>query len=214
MAIDPQVLRHRQPLRQRHVGRREIHPRQRGETVARHVVAEHLDGARRSGSAGPSSMAIVVVLPAPLPPSRPTVAPAGTAKPMSSTARVSAVALGQVLHPDGVHGGGIVPLPARAKGSDWRYCAWLPRLCAHDRFHPGPRSLPPGQRVYAIGDVHGCLDRLEALHALIAEDLAARPAARPLWCISATMSIAARTAPAWWRCSPPASAGRTCPPST
>ena len=43
-------------------------------------------------------------------------------------------------------------------------------------FTPAPASLPQGQRVYAIGDVHGCLDRLEALHALIAEDLAARPA--------------------------------------
>ena len=42
-------------------------------------------------------------------------------------------------------------------------------------FTPAPASLPPGQRVYAIGDVHGCLERLEALHALIAEDLAARP---------------------------------------
>ncbi len=42
-------------------------------------------------------------------------------------------------------------------------------------FIPAPASLPPGQRVYAIGDVHGCLDRLEAMHGLIAEDLAARP---------------------------------------
>ena len=43
-------------------------------------------------------------------------------------------------------------------------------------FVPAPASLPPGQRVYAIGDVHGCLDRLQAIHELIAEDLAARPA--------------------------------------
>ncbi len=43
-------------------------------------------------------------------------------------------------------------------------------------FIPAPASLPPGQRVYAIGDVHGCLDRLQAIHELIAEDLAARPA--------------------------------------
>jgi serine/threonine protein phosphatase 1 len=39
-----------------------------------------------------------------------------------------------------------------------------------------PATLPPGERVYAIGDVHGCLDRLVALHELIAEDIAARPA--------------------------------------
>jgi serine/threonine protein phosphatase 1 len=39
-----------------------------------------------------------------------------------------------------------------------------------------PATLPPGERVYAIGDVHGCLDRLVALHEAIAEDIAARPA--------------------------------------
>jgi serine/threonine protein phosphatase 1 len=40
---------------------------------------------------------------------------------------------------------------------------------------PAPAVLPPGQRVYAIGDVHGCIDRLAALHEQIAEDLADRP---------------------------------------
>ena len=39
-----------------------------------------------------------------------------------------------------------------------------------------PATLPPGERVYAIGDVHGCLDRLVALHEMIAEDIAFRPA--------------------------------------
>ena len=38
-----------------------------------------------------------------------------------------------------------------------------------------PATLPPGQRVYAIGDIHGCLDRLVALHEKIAEDIANRP---------------------------------------
>jgi serine/threonine protein phosphatase 1 len=38
-----------------------------------------------------------------------------------------------------------------------------------------PGHLPEGRRVYAIGDVHGCLDRLVALHWRIAADLAARP---------------------------------------
>jgi serine/threonine protein phosphatase 1 len=42
-------------------------------------------------------------------------------------------------------------------------------------FIPAPATLPPGQRVYAIGDVHGCLDRLAAVHEQIAEDLATRP---------------------------------------
>ncbi len=41
-----------------------------------------------------------------------------------------------------------------------------------------PAALPPGQRVYAIGDVHGCINRLAALHEQIAEDIAARPAER------------------------------------
>jgi serine/threonine protein phosphatase 1 len=38
-----------------------------------------------------------------------------------------------------------------------------------------PGAVPDGRRVYAIGDVHGCLDRLVALHWAIAGDLAARP---------------------------------------
>ncbi len=42
-----------------------------------------------------------------------------------------------------------------------------------------PATLPVGQRVYAIGDVHGCADRLEAMHALIRDDLAARVVAEP-----------------------------------
>ncbi|MCH7942496.1 MAG: serine/threonine protein phosphatase, partial [Proteobacteria bacterium] len=32
--------------------------------------------------------------------------------------------------------------------------------------------LPEGHRVYAIGDIHGRLDLLDALHAIIAEDAA------------------------------------------
>jgi Calcineurin-like phosphoesterase len=42
-------------------------------------------------------------------------------------------------------------------------------------FVAAPATLPPGQRVYAIGDVHGCLDQLEALHQAVAQDLAERP---------------------------------------
>jgi serine/threonine protein phosphatase 1 len=42
-------------------------------------------------------------------------------------------------------------------------------------FAPAPARLPDGQRIYAVGDVHGCLDRLAAMHELIAADLAARP---------------------------------------
>jgi serine/threonine protein phosphatase 1 len=38
-----------------------------------------------------------------------------------------------------------------------------------------PASLPPGQRIYAVGDVHGCADRLGAMHAAIAKHLADQP---------------------------------------
>lgn len=42
-------------------------------------------------------------------------------------------------------------------------------------FVPAPATLPAGTRVYAIGDIHGCLEPLTSLHALIAQDLAERP---------------------------------------
>ncbi|MBV9813024.1 MAG: serine/threonine protein phosphatase [Acetobacteraceae bacterium] len=41
-----------------------------------------------------------------------------------------------------------------------------------------PATLPPGERVYAIGDVHGCADRLAAMHRLIAADRLHRPVER------------------------------------
>lgn len=41
-----------------------------------------------------------------------------------------------------------------------------------------PATLPPGQRVYAVGDVHGCANRLATLHARIAADHADRPVER------------------------------------
>jgi len=46
--------------------------------------------------------------------------------------------------------------------------------------HDAPGRLPDGRRIYAIGDIHGCLDQLRALHSAIAADLAARPVAEPL----------------------------------
>jgi serine/threonine protein phosphatase 1 len=42
-------------------------------------------------------------------------------------------------------------------------------------FLPAPATLPEGKRIYAIGDIHGCIDRLVALHEAIAEDMAERP---------------------------------------
>jgi serine/threonine protein phosphatase 1 len=41
-----------------------------------------------------------------------------------------------------------------------------------------PGWLPDGVRVYAVGDSHGCADRLAELHARIAEHAARRPAAQ------------------------------------
>lgn len=43
-----------------------------------------------------------------------------------------------------------------------------------------PANLSPGRRIYAIGDVHGHVGRLRAMHARIREDLARRPVAKPL----------------------------------
>lgn len=37
---------------------------------------------------------------------------------------------------------------------------------------PAPARLPPGLRLYAVGDPHGCTEKLDAIHALIAEDAA------------------------------------------
>jgi serine/threonine protein phosphatase 1 len=42
-----------------------------------------------------------------------------------------------------------------------------------------PATLPLGQRIYAIGDVHGCAGQLDTLHARIRDDLATRPVAEP-----------------------------------
>ncbi len=47
-------------------------------------------------------------------------------------------------------------------------------------FQEAPASLPDGRRVYAIGDIHGCAERLFALHRAIAADLARRPVSAPL----------------------------------
>jgi serine/threonine protein phosphatase 1 len=43
-----------------------------------------------------------------------------------------------------------------------------------------PAKLPPGRRIYATGDVHGCDKQLANLHEIIAEDLARRPVEHPV----------------------------------
>ena len=56
-----------------------------------------------------------------------------------------------------------------------------PRIASADatslHFVLSPGWLPRGRRVYAIGDIHGCLSELQQLHAAIAEDVAQRPSA-------------------------------------
>ena len=45
---------------------------------------------------------------------------------------------------------------------------------------PSGARVPEGSRVYAIGDIHGCVDKLEALHHLIAWDTKDAPPRRVL----------------------------------
>ena len=42
-------------------------------------------------------------------------------------------------------------------------------------FVRSPGLLRDGRRIYAIGDIHGCLDRLRTLHAVIGDDMTRRP---------------------------------------
>jgi len=48
------------------------------------------------------------------------------------------------------------------------------------RFRAAPGWLPRGQRVYAIGDIHGCKSELATLHNAITADLTKRPIASAL----------------------------------
>lgn len=41
-----------------------------------------------------------------------------------------------------------------------------------------PGVMPEDERVYAVGDIHGCSEKLDAMHALIREDLTERPIGR------------------------------------
>ena len=43
-----------------------------------------------------------------------------------------------------------------------------------------PAIVPPGRRVYAIGDIHGCDAQLANLYEIIADDLARRPIDQPV----------------------------------
>lgn len=43
---------------------------------------------------------------------------------------------------------------------------------------PGSTEVPTGTRVYAVGDIHGCVPQLTALHRMILQDAEAGPARR------------------------------------
>ncbi len=62
----------------------------------------------------------------------------------------------------------------------WRGPREPAATAAEVHFVQAPGYLRPGHRVYAIGDIHGCLSPLLALHEQIRRDLAARPVASPL----------------------------------
>lgn len=60
-----------------------------------------------------------------------------------------------------------------------RGLANIAAILGHTHRPASPR-LGPGRRVYAVGDVHGHLDQLVAIHDAIRADLADRPVARPV----------------------------------
>ena len=62
----------------------------------------------------------------------------------------------------------------------WRQPRILTADAASLHFVLSPGHLPRGRRVYAIGDIHGCLAELRKLHAAIEDDLARRPSGSAL----------------------------------
>ncbi len=77
-----------------------------------------------------------------------------------------------------------------------------------------PGWIAPGGRVYAIGDVHGCADRLAALHRLIAADLAADPVRAPLLLHLGDYIDRGPDSARAWPCWRPGRRCRACPRST
>jgi diadenosine tetraphosphatase ApaH/serine/threonine PP2A family protein phosphatase len=57
----------------------------------------------------------------------------------------------------------------------------LPGLFCELSVRGQPPALPAGLRVYAIGDIHGCLDLLNGLLARIEADIARHPKTKPLY---------------------------------
>ena len=89
MAVDAQVLGDRKPVRERRRRARRNSCGRAPRTGPWPCRGREPGWSRPSGSAARAASRCVVVLPAPLPPSRPTVWPASTVKPIRSTASVS-----------------------------------------------------------------------------------------------------------------------------
>ena len=87
-AEDRQVLPHREPHRHVDIGAFEIHPAEHARRFARASMQPSTWMRPEVGSTSPMIMAIVVVLPAPLPPSSPVMLPRAMRNETSSTARV------------------------------------------------------------------------------------------------------------------------------
>jgi serine/threonine protein phosphatase 1 len=56
----------------------------------------------------------------------------------------------------------------------------LSRLFSRRSLERPPSRAPDGSRVYAIGDIHGCVGLLDRLHGLILDDAAHHPERRKL----------------------------------
>ena len=80
-----QILPHREPHRHFDIGALEIHAMQNTVALLRHLRAEHVTRPD-VGVIRPMMLAMVVVLPAPLPPSRAVIVPGASVNEMPSTA--------------------------------------------------------------------------------------------------------------------------------
>ncbi len=76
------------------------------------------------------------------------------------------------------------PRLADVGGPSARFKSWRSRIFGEEgrladtpRDLPKPKVLPPGERVYAVGDIHGCADLLSRMQELIGEHAAQAPPA-------------------------------------
>lgn len=72
---------------------------------------------------------------------------------------------------------GASPLGLRPQASDRTLPPLSKPMARQLHFVEAPGQLAAGRRVYVIGDIHGCLERVSLIHRQIAVDLRQRPAA-------------------------------------